>query len=148
MPLNEKNLWKHLYYNDNGEFISISHILKGSEDSDFILITNRISYFASVGLIDIYPSNDEFIHLCHEVYNLKEDNKISLIDIKAKITVDGRFLYIRSYLAQDFAEDQKRVTDSVIKTNRFVRFTFVAIVVGAILQLLALLWSIFEKKLL
>lgn len=120
MAFNEREFWKYLYYNDNGTFHSMNEFLKKQEVDDKI-IGERLSYFASINNIDLNPEYNNGHHE-NPIDNLRRGgNTLDNTPINARITADGRWYYVRAYLAQDFADDQKEMATSVIATNNSVQ---------------------------
>lgn len=149
MAFNQRKFWKFLYEHDDGLFYSLADII-GAEysESDNEEIKQMCSYlghsFANnyMNMLPAEEDQDNPNHISQLGINGKT---LKDLDVKARITADGRWYYLRAYLAQDFIEAQNELSQSVIQTNKsvrntnlFIKLTFGAVAVGLILQVLYL----------
>jgi hypothetical protein len=138
MALNQYALMKFLYLNDNGEFLPISEFVTDET------ALNRIDYLSDSGTIELSLDGFEYNIANHANLTIENVKKGAL---KAKITVDGRWLYVRAYLAQDFIDGQSEVSKSTLTANHFIKLTFGAIAIGAVFQLLYIGVTMRESRL-
>lgn len=147
MGFNKRAFWEYLYYNDNGEYLPVNELLKqSSTEQDYQDIRAHLEHLGGMGnkYLELEPPAEDYGHK----YNInklgRDGNNLDNLPIKAKITADGRVYYQRAYLEFDKAQESKELTDSVIKTNDFVKYTFIVVLLGTLMQLMGLGWTIYS----
>jgi hypothetical protein len=143
MPFNEYKLLKYLYDNDNGAYHTINDILK-EDAQDNIEDAKEVA----VNLHLINGSMRIIMTGNAHMYNSITTGEFSIYNtpLTAKITPTGRDYYQVVYLSHDKSKQEKILNDSIIDTNKFIRYTFGAIVIGAVLQFLYIMVSIYEAE--
>ena len=153
MAFDEHKVLRFLYEHDNGNFWVINDLIKQSPPplnySDIVSGLNRLASQPNPWIY-VLPTLSETSNEGHFSYLGKKlrETEITLdnLQILARITPEGRVLYQNAYLAQDNAESQQRINESIISTNLFIKLTFVVALIGAFIQLIGIIVSAYESE--
>jgi hypothetical protein len=151
MAFNRRRFWKFIYDNDDGSFYPLAEVVgpdyNESYNEELNQMINHLGSRIGNYYLDLRSSTGEYIE-GHDIEIGTNGKTLKDLDIKVRITPDGRWYYLRAYLAQDFIDSQNDLSQSVIetnesvrKTNKFIRWTFVAVAIGVFVQLLALYYA-------
>jgi hypothetical protein len=129
---------KYLYENNNSNLENISPIIKQNLINDREDVSVTFDMLIDEDIIMVVPASKESEgHYYQLGLNNKDGIKNTLdnFPLMVKMTTPGREFYQRTYLEFDRDRIQNRLIDSIISTNRFIKYTFGAVLLSAGIQI-------------